>query len=183
MFCTFHSRRDIRVFRDRLFGQQQTFCWVMCLEIMAMEGHCEKEMSTTSVNKKRWSKSKRRTFLRTHKGKASARTFGAFSERRQRIRAWPARKFQLKSVDISGNQLSVPSGAMAPKNTTQYLMDLVYTEQLEVSMESYDVRPVFSMQSHVPHEENVFSSSDFDYDRSLDFQQRDFENVFFRNEI
>lgn len=161
------------------------FLFGMYVEIMAMEGIYEKDISTTSINKK-WSKSKRKTFLRTYIGKAGARTYCAFNERRQRIRAWPVRKFHpwADSVDFSnGNQTSVPPGAMAPKNTTQYLMDLVYTEQLQASMEAYDVRPHFTMQSHVSHEENIVSSSDFDYDRSLDFQQRDFENVFFRNEI
>ncbi|KAL0196033.1 hypothetical protein M9458_009605, partial [Cirrhinus mrigala] len=50
-------------------------------------------------------------------------------------------------------------------NTTQYLMDLVYAEQSEVSMEEFDVSRDFSMHSN----ESVFSTS-------LEFQQRDFEN-------
>lgn len=58
-------------------------------------------------------------------------------------------------------------------------MDLVYAEQSDVSMEAFDVSRDFSMYSN----EGVFSTSDSDYDRSLEFQQRDFENVFFRNEI
>ncbi|TRY66604.1 hypothetical protein DNTS_025348, partial [Danionella cerebrum] len=34
-----------------------------------------------------------------------------------------------------------------------------------------------------PIDGGVFSSSDSDFDRSMDFQQRDFENIFFRSEI
>ncbi|RXN17734.1 hypothetical protein ROHU_026581 [Labeo rohita] len=137
-----------------------------------MKGNYQKDIKTAPVHKKKWSKSKKRTFLRANMG-----------ERRRKVRVWSARRPQPSPDRVdstsTGNQSYVPSVAMAPRNTTQYLMDLVYAEQSDVSMEAFDVSRDFSMYSN----EGVFSTSDSDYDRSLEFQQRDFENVFFRNEI
>ncbi|KAK7130027.1 hypothetical protein R3I93_019613 [Phoxinus phoxinus] len=153
----------------------------MCLEVMTMNGNYQKDTETAPVHKKKWSKSNRKTFLRAK-----------ISERRRWVRAWSVKRPQLcldrvdgnVTANVTRNKSYVPPVAMAPRNTTQYLMDLVYAERLDVSFEACDVSPDFTMQSHhVQLDENVFSSSDSDYDRSLDFQQRDFEDVFFRNEI
>lgn len=150
----------------------------MCLEVMKMKENYPKDTETAPVHKKKWSKSKRKTFLRAK-----------ISEKRRRVRAWSTKRRQFCPDRVDGyvtatrNQSYVPAVAMAPRNTTQYLMDLEYAERLDVSFETCDVSHDFSMQIHVPFDESVFSLSDSDYDRSLDFQQRDFENVFFRNEI
>lgn len=147
----------------------------MFLEITTMKGNYQKDIKTAPVHKKKWSKPKRRTFLRSNMG-----------ERRRRVRVWSSTRPQRSPDHVdrtaTGNQRHL-TVAMAPRNTTQYLMDLVYAERLDVSMEACDVSHDFSMQSNVPFDERVFSMSDSDYDRSLDFQQRDFESVFFRNEI
>lgn len=141
-----------------------------------MKGNYQKDIKAATDHKKKWSKSKRRTFLRANMG-----------ERRRKVRVWSAKRPQLSpdrvdgnvTANVTNNQSYVPSVAMAPSNTTQYLMDLVYAELLDVCDVSHD----FSTQSNFPSDESFFSMSDSDYDRSLDFQQRDFENVFFRNEI
>lgn len=148
----------------------------MCPEIITMKGSYQKDIKTAPGHKQKLSKSKKRTILQAKIG-----------ERRVRARAWSSRRPQ-RSPDrveraTTGNQSFVPSVAMAPRNTTQYLMDIEYAERLDVSMEECGVSRDFSTQSHTPFNESHFSSSDSDYDRSLDFQQRDFEELFFRNEI
>lgn len=149
----------------------------MWLEITTMKVNYHKDIKAAPDHKKKWSKSKR-TFLRAKMG-----------ERRRKVRVWSARRPPLSpdridgnvtaDVNVTSNQSYVPSVAMAPRNTTQYLMDLVYAERLDVCDVSHD----FSTQTNVSSDESFFSMSDSDYDRSLDFQQRDFESVFFRNEI
>lgn len=144
----------------------------MYLELTTMKGNYQKDIKAAPDHKKKWSKSKGRTFLRANMG-----------ERWRKVRVWSAKRPQPRPARVDGNLTSnqsyVPSVAMAPRNTTQYLMDLVYAERFDVCDVSHD----FSTQSNVPSDESGFSMSDSDYDRSLDFQQRDFENVFFRNEI
>lgn len=148
----------------------------MCLEFTTMKGNYQKDVKAAPDHKKKWSKSKRRTFLRANMG-----------ERRRKVRVWSGKRPQPSpdrvdgTADVTGKQSYVPSVAMAPRNTTQYLMDLAYADLLDV----FDVSHDFLTQTNVnvSSDESVFSMSDSDYDRSLDFQQRDFENVFFRNEI
>ncbi|KAJ0015566.1 hypothetical protein NQD34_009186 [Periophthalmus magnuspinnatus] len=62
-------------------------------------------------------------------------------------------------------------GAMAPENTTQYLMDQVY-EDLQLHE-----RPVWSFAAVSPQNEalNADTTLENGYDAFLDFQQRDFE--------
>lgn len=69
-------------------------------------------------------------------------------------------------------------GAMAPKNTTQYLMSNVYDD-----MENTQNVPVsHETSAHLYSESlsprNVYTSLDSGYDRCLAFQQRDFEEAF-----
>lgn len=73
---------------------------------------------------------------------------------------------------------AVPSGAMAPRNTTQYLMELVYSE--------LDVTPLSSRKNKYspPQHEHTYSyTSVYSDEDTMDFQHRDFESVFFQNEI
>lgn len=141
----------------------------MCPEIITMKKSYQKDIKTAPDHKQKWSKSKKRTILQAK-----------VDERRVRVRAWSSRRPQLSPGRVeraaTGDQRFVPSVAMAPRNTTQYLMDIEYAERLDVSIEECGV-------SRTPFNERHFSSSDSDYERSLDFQQRDFEELFFRNEI
>ncbi|KAM6896301.1 uncharacterized protein PEZ65_021408 [Lycodopsis pacificus] len=62
-----------------------------------------------------------------------------------------------------------PSGAMAPENTTQYLMGNVYEDMTTDDVYSVPVESL-SPTAHAP--------LDPDHDGCLAFQQRDFEEVF-----
>ncbi|KAK1907015.1 Protein HEXIM2 [Dissostichus eleginoides] len=82
-----------------------------------------------------------------------------------------------EEVPSAACMLPQPSGAMAPPNTTQYLMGNVYD----------DLKTNYTQTvSHVtsPHHDSEYVSpsvcdaSDSDYDSCLAFQQRDFEEVF-----
>lgn len=73
-----------------------------------------------------------------------------------------------------------PPGAMAPENTTQYLMSNVYED-----MKTSDVQTVFDSYENCSHvygeslsPSSVFAALDSGYESCLAFQQRDFEEVF-----
>lgn len=72
-----------------------------------------------------------------------------------------------------------PAAAMAPENTTQYLMSNVY-EDMEANAQAAAVSYV--TPAHIYDEplspSSVYAALDSDYERSLAFQQRDFEEVF-----
>lgn len=71
-----------------------------------------------------------------------------------------------------------PPGAMAPENTTQYLMSNVYDDMAT----HVQPAPVSHTCSHLYGESlsprSVYTALDSDYESSLAFQQRDFEEVF-----
>ncbi|GAA6084203.1 uncharacterized protein LOC103022110 [Tachysurus ichikawai] len=67
---------------------------------------------------------------------------------------------------VCGHKL--PAGAMAPTNTTQYLMELVYS----------DLNITASPHAHTYSYTSAYTDQD-----TMDFQRRDFENVFFHNEV
>jgi len=73
----------------------------------------------------------------------------------------------------------LPSGAMAPENTTQYLMGNVYedmtTDDVQTVPVSHETSPNLYSASVPP---KVFDPQDPDCDGCLAFQQRDFEEVF-----
>lgn len=73
-----------------------------------------------------------------------------------------------------------PSGAMAPGNTTQYLMSVVYED---MRTDDIEAAPVFHEASSRLYGENlsprsVYMALDSGYDNCLVFQQRDFEEAF-----
>lgn len=73
---------------------------------------------------------------------------------------------------------ALPSGAMAPRNTTQYLMELVYNElNITAPSSKKDICPP------PQHEHTNSYTSVFTDDETMDFQHRDFDSVFFQNEI
>ncbi|TNN35465.1 hypothetical protein EYF80_054375 [Liparis tanakae] len=72
----------------------------------------------------------------------------------------------------------LPSGAMAPENTTQYLMGNVYedmTADVQAVPVSHETSPDMCSASFPAM---VFDPQDPDCDGCLAFQQRDFEEVF-----
>ena len=72
-----------------------------------------------------------------------------------------------------------PQGAMAPMNTTQYLMDLVY-DDLPTTPNMSTAVPV-SCDMSVFNHESLLSRGGYvslDYESSLVFQQRDFDEMF-----
>lgn len=118
----------------------------------------------------------------------STPTIGKYFQRQQkRIRAAKLRKTMARDVDVRRNteetvfEECLPSGAMAPQNTTQYLMNGVY-EDLKTShnvsfsgfSETYDHLYCESMSPT-----RVYAELDSTcYENCLDFQQRNFEEMF-----
>lgn len=74
---------------------------------------------------------------------------------------------------------SHPPGAMAPANTTQYLMNNVY-EDMKSNIHSVPVSPEIS--GHLYGEwlspRSVYAELDSGYESCLSFQQRDFDEMF-----
>lgn len=80
--------------------------------------------------------------------------------------------------DKQGQTSAFQSGAMAPRNTTQYLMELVYSD-LNITTPSSRHTNTQSPHQHYTYS---YTSPSIDED-TMDFQHRDFESVFFQNEI
>lgn len=70
-----------------------------------------------------------------------------------------------------------PAGAMAPQNTTQYLMGNVY-EDMTTNIQTVPVSHDLYSESLSPRSVYAALDLDSDYEGCLDFQQRDFEEVF-----
>ncbi|KAL7882448.1 hypothetical protein SRHO_G00001060 [Serrasalmus rhombeus] len=123
-------------------------------------------------------RSKKRRLVYVNLLKAAVRRYTALWEAKKR-------RNRRRSPRVCGGQPGLPSGAMAPRNTTQYLMELVYSDLSERG--EFD----FSNLSNVnrtPSREEPFSphsvySSLYSDDETMDFQQRDFEDVYFLHEL
>lgn len=75
---------------------------------------------------------------------------------------------------------SHPAGAMAPENTTQYLMNNVYED---MKTNNHQAVPILHQTSADLYSEflsprNVYTALDSGYESCLAFQQRDFEEAF-----
>lgn len=131
---------------------------------MATEGRKQREVRTN------WWRRKRSVY--TGVVKAAFRKCVGKSPRKTRRRCHTL---------VSGKQQklahALPSGAMAPRNTTQYLMELVYSE-LNASEPPY-----FSSSSRRSNYSPSRHEHTYSYEDTMDFQHRDFESVFFQNEI
>lgn len=69
-------------------------------------------------------------------------------------------------------RITRPLGAMAPKNTTQYLMDIVYDDMhIDTSSNQFKSHPVSFVSSASLSPRTACESS-------LDFQQRDFDEMY-----
>lgn len=79
--------------------------------------------------------------------------------------------------------LRQPSGAMAPNNTTQYLMGNVY-EDMRMSDDVDDQPDPVTRQTSIhqygqsPSPNDVYSALDTGYESVLSYQQKDFEEAF-----
>lgn len=70
-------------------------------------------------------------------------------------------------------------GAMAPKNTTQYLMDIAYDDMLRDNSYQCSLRPDFEFAAcYQSSSNNACSDLDSTYEKCVAFQQRDFEEVY-----
>lgn len=139
-------------------------CFDMCFDAMATEGRKQREVRTNCWRRKR--------SVYTGVVKATFRKCLGKSPRKTRRRCHtlaPGKQQKLAH--------GLPSGAMAPRNTTQYLMELVYSE-LNASEPSYFSS--FSKRSNYSPSRHEHTYS---YEDTMDFQHRDFESVFFQNEI
>lgn len=69
-------------------------------------------------------------------------------------------------------RITRPLGAMAPKNTTQYLMDMVYDDMhIDTSSNQFKSHPVSFVSSASLSPRSACESS-------IDFQQRDFDEMY-----
>ncbi|KAM3587919.1 uncharacterized protein V6R79_017216 [Siganus canaliculatus] len=71
-----------------------------------------------------------------------------------------------------------PSGAMAPENTTQYLMSNVYEDMMADDTRTVENHTSARLYDESLSPSSVYSVLDTCYDRCLDFQQKDFEETF-----
>ena len=85
----------------------------------------------------------------------------------ERVRKRPAAACMLRQ----------PEGAMAPLNTTQYLMGNAY-EDMPTNIQTVPVSHDSRLYSESMSPRSVYEAMDRDYEGCLDFQQRDFDEVF-----
>lgn len=71
-------------------------------------------------------------------------------------------------------------GAMAPKNTTQYLMGNVYADMTDDHEQAASVThlPTVLQYGQSPSPNHVYAALDTDYESFLSYQQKDFEETF-----
>lgn len=66
-------------------------------------------------------------------------------------------------------------GAMAPKNTTQYLMGNVYADMTDDHEQTH--APAVLQYDQSPSPKHVYAALDADYESFLSYQQKDFEET------
>lgn len=138
----------------------------MCIDAMATEEREQRESRPSWWRRKKsaYSGGVVKAAFRKHDGKSPRKP----GRRSQHNLAW-------EKASLAG---AFQSGAMAPRNTTQYLMELVYSD-LNITAPS-------SRQSNdcLPDHKHTYSyTSPHSDEDTMDFQHRDFESVFFQNEI
>ncbi|TST22564.1 hypothetical protein Baya_12695 [Bagarius yarrelli] len=127
----------------------------MCIDVMATEDRKQRDALTN------WWRSRNSLYAGFWKSSPRKLRHGRYSP------VWRKQK----QTD------AFPSGAMAPRNTTQYLMELAYSE-LNITA------PSSKKNCPPPQHENTNSyTSVFTDEDNMDFQHRDFESVFFQNEL
>lgn len=89
----------------------------------------------------------------------------------------PSRKMTTKARRRTEALLaSQAPGAMAPKNTTQYLMGNVYADMTDDSELTHP--PAVFQYGQSPSPNHVYAALDADYESFLSYQQKDFEDTF-----
>ena len=158
----------------------------MCVQTMDIPAaHCSKHKA---VSKMKWKMLRTRTTEDTfkmlhktvksaaarrcvHKGKPPTARPGKEGEHRRAARGHSDGAFTHRRP-----------GAMAPGNTTQYLMENVYADMSPPLGDSFSPRSVYDTAVDVYGESlsptSVSTALDSIYDDYLAFQQRDFEEVF-----
>lgn len=150
----------------------------MCIDTMVAEGRRKR------VDRPSWTKLAKRRFMYVNLVKAAVRKY---VEKRGKGHCRLSRTCGAQT-GLSHSEAwrtdRLPSGAMAPRNTTQYLMELVYSDQVNTSAQKClnDIERSsadLSRQRNPAHtEDEHFYTSLYSDDETMDFQQRDFENVF-----
>lgn len=89
----------------------------------------------------------------------------------------PARRTTAKARrKTAASFTSQAPGAMAPRNTTQYLMGNVYADMTDDAELTHT--PVAFQYGQSPSPTRVYAALDADYESFLSYQQRDFEEAF-----
>ncbi|KAB5541939.1 hypothetical protein PHYPO_G00085720 [Pangasianodon hypophthalmus] len=137
----------------------------MCIDAMATEERKQREGRAG-----RWRR--RRKSVYAGVVKAGVRKYAGKSPRK------PGRRCHSLAWEKQNQADALPEGAMAPRNTTQYLMELVYSD-MNITAPSSRRRNCLP-----PQHEHIYSyTSLYTHEDTMDFQHRDFESVFFRNEL
>lgn len=136
----------------------------MCLDAMATDERKQRESRTN------WWRRKKSVYSGVVK--AAFRKYVGKSSRKPGRRSHHSLAWE-KQKQTSAFQ----SGAMAPRNTTQYLMELVYND-LNIA------EPSSKQSNYSPQHKHAYSyTSPYTDEDTMDFQHRDFESVYFLNEI
>lgn len=89
-----------------------------------------------------------------------------------------------KLVDLKNkDHTSTVSGRMAPRNTTQYIMDRVYEDMSDDWPNQEKSSPELYIHLDDGTQIPLDATSQPAFERTLDFLQRDFENIAYLNEI
>lgn len=159
----------------------------MCLSATMDVSKTDEEYKTSrrSISAKRSGQRKRKILNVFEKLQVQKRLTTKAISRKYRPKSRHQRKLLERCVAVHcggvGAQYVVPlcsPGAMAPDNTTQYLMNLVY----EDCFDSERLKAGYLYNENIQHSDHLLNDMqntiDNDaYDLSLDFQQRDFEEM------
>lgn len=162
----------------------------MCLSATMDVGNTDEECKTSrrSISPKRSGQRKRKILNVYDKLRVQKRLTTRAISRKYRPKSRHQRKLLERCAAVHcegvGAQFVVPlssAGAMAPDNTTQYLMNLVYEDFFASERLSAGNLYNENIQHSGYLRKDMQTTIDNDaYDLSLDFQQRDFEEMLFQ---
>lgn len=90
------------------------------------------------------------------------------------------KSWQRRGPGLGRVPAQAPAGAMAPCNTTQYLMENVYSDMADEHEEPAAVAslPAVMQYAQSPSPHRVYAALDTYYESFLSYQQKDFEETF-----
>ncbi|KAG9280183.1 hypothetical protein AMEX_G2863 [Astyanax mexicanus] len=150
----------------------------MCVDTMVAEGRRKR------ADRQSWSKPMKKRFLYVNLVKAALRKYVEGKRMKMSHCRTVGRTFGHREEPQEAWRTDrLPCGAMAPRNTTQYLMDQAYSDPVNISTQQLlnDFERKSADVSRT--EDEHFYSSLYSDEETMDFQQRDFENVYFLHEI